>query len=371
MNSNDLTIIWSQGGGGPSRRACFASVIQPRNLQRLALRGGVQAAAVCDAAGRIYVADLRGSVYCFDRAGNALWSIDLQGGVVATPAFWEEKAILFVGTLQGWLYAIEAPTALIKWKRELPTDGDPRIVGDILLVEEKREVIVVVGSWGGRFWQIDGRSGEVLAFWDGGYLPSGPAAADRDGRMWFCRAMEGKGIELVCRMCDGQIVALSCYSSGPHRRQWTMPGPVIDIDRGIVLFIANGIKEARIEWIEVTSGRTLGHFLLDATACAAPAIDVSGRVIVADMAGRLNVIRPEGIEQRFEMGEDYLLSGCVSDEAGNLWLGTPTGVVYHVSLPDRKVQAVAKLPRAIVGRLSVEPSGRLLVPCMDRSVYRL
>lgn len=363
-------LVWAAAGGDRCRRGLFGGAVQiaPAPARRLVARGSVQAPVVFDANGTAFVSDMAGGVQAFGRDGERRWEVLLAGGVSAAPVVAMAASRLFVGTHAGRLYALDATTGQEVWRREIPTRGDPRILSDLLLLEEPG--LVVVSSWGGRFWALDAGTAAERAAWDAGISPRSAAAA-AGGSIYCLRAVGGTGVELVRVTPDGSQAVLDREPETPRGARRTVVGaaPVVDEARGAVCFVTNGDRAARLHAWSLGAERRTWTCDLPAAVDATPVVLPDGTVVVADLAGGLQAIGRDGATAwRYVTGAEYLLAGPVAELGSRLWLGDPLGIVHEVDR-DGRGRAMFELPRSLQGRPSFDPSGGLYVPCMDHGVY--
>jgi len=99
------------------------------------LRGSIQARPV--AAGAMIIAcSTNGQIASFSKLGrNRVWSIDLPGGIVATPA--TDGTQLFVACRDQYLRCIDAEKGRTKWKWfcESPLENPPLLAGDLVMLQ--------------------------------------------------------------------------------------------------------------------------------------------------------------------------------------------------------------------------------------------
>ena len=373
----ERAVVWHQGGGEAARTGRTAGHVGARGepIWALPMTGSVEASPVCDTAGRLYVADTNETVRCFDQHGRRQWEALVPGGVVATPALDGREERLFVGTVRGWVVALRAEDGRELWRQEIPTDSDPRIVGDVLVVEEpaRKKPRLVVSSWGGRYWALDLEKGRPISQWEAGISPSARAAADAEGNVWSLRAIRKVGVELIRTDPNAKTEVITRVPRGerPVKRQWVVAGPVVDLQRGRVWFCGNRDRDCQIVAVDLRTGRELFRRSWDATVCADPGITARGLLVFGDMQGRLVWVDLEREAIRsLDLDADYVLAGPVCDrEANGVWIGLPDGRVIRVRGPGHGVEKITELPRAVVGQLSVRSDGGLVVPCTDHQVY--
>lgn len=372
---------WPQAGGDPHRSGLFRGSIRSVTDQDssiiMPMNGSILAPPVTDDGNRIYVADMQGWVSCFSRSGQRIWDLKLDSGVIAGLAFYEPKALLYVGTTSGTVYCIDAPTSHIRWYKELPSATDPRIVANLLLIgEEPTLPQIVVGSWGGYFWILNGLTGDEFYHWNGGLYPSSSPVLDHRGRIWAFRVVRNNGREIIC--IEKTRVERVVYKVDKEKdlayRHWTFPSPVIDVKNKRGWFIVNLTNSSLIYVINVDSDSVINSIEWDATVSAAPALLPNGHLIIADMHGKIAIIGEEGPTVVKKLNEDYILAGILTDAEGKAVVATPSGRIYLVKQLDSNelvIEIIKTLPRAIIAPLAMISLGRVLVACTNHMLYCL
>ncbi len=362
--------IWRMAGGDGSRRGCFGRVgrLRSRPEHRLRARGAVQASVVFDGEGRAFVADLSGTVQAFSETGARLWSAQLPGGISATPAVHPTERSLFVGTHAGWVVALNSTTGVTRWRREIPTRSDPRILSDLLVLPATDAV--VLSSWGGRFCALAAGSGEEKFAWEAGVSPCAGAAADGEERLYCIRAVTQRGVELVRVTGTGEetVLHVSPEDQRGARRALVAAAPVIDEARGVLYFVTPRDRGGILHAWALISDRLLWSRSLPQAVQATAAIRPDGVVLVADLGGSVLAVDPEGeVRFRYASGCEYLLAGAVADAGGTALVGDPVGVLHRIDLEGRG-EAMFEFERSLQARPSFGPGGTLWVASTDHTV---
>lgn len=364
-------LIWRTGGGDNSRRGLFGRSVQVnfQPVRRLAAAGAVQASVVFDAEGTAYVADMAGGVQAFSSDGTRKWRVKLTGGISATPVVHPKEPRLFVGSHAGWVCALDTATGATRWRRELPTKSDPRILSDLLLLVEAD--VVVLSGWGGSFHALEAATGEERFSWDAGISPTAAAAADGRGNLFCLRAVAGKGIEFVRVTAKGEAAVLHHQPEDARgaRRALVAAAPVVDEARGRVYFITNENKAALLHAWSLQSERRLWSRRLAHAVQATPTVLHNGGVVVADLAGFVQGLDAEGeVVWRYASGSEYLLAGGVAEAEGAFFIGDPLGMLHVIDV--RGVgKPVFEGSRAIQARPAFDTEGRLYLPSTSHEVF--
>jgi len=362
---------WHTAGGDNTRRGCYARAVRlkPRPIRRLPALGAVHAAVVFDERDIAYVPDMKAGVQVFTANGKCLRCVARGARFFATPVVAPGSQCLFVAGLFGWVGAEATSRLRTFWRRSIPTKSDPRILSDLLYVPQAN--VVVLSSWGGRFFALDAKSSEEKFAWDAGVFPCAAAAADAEGRVYCVRAVEGKGVELVQVTIGGEATVLHRQPEEKRgaRRTVVAAAPVLDPERRRVYAIMNGDREGRlIAWSLASQSLDWEH-IFEHCVQATPAVAPDGTIVVADLGGFVHALRADGsVRYRYPGGCDYWLAAPVVDGAGTVFIGDPLGRL-HVIDPQGAGQRLFEAPRSIQARGSFDSTGRFYLPCTDGWVY--
>lgn len=352
------------GGGGARLNRWFGSEApagRPEGV--LPVRGTVKSTPVTGADGSVYVAGADGRVRSFDTDGRLRWEQELAGGVKAAPALDDSGQRLFVGTVRGEVVALSAGTGELCWRAVLPTESDPRILSDLLWVPGGTDGWLWVSSWAGAFIELEAGEGRQRSRWSAGMFPQSAAAATEAGEVFFLRAVERRGVELV-RVAQGEAAVWDWVPEGARgaRRTLVAAGPVVAAEQGVVVAAANRDRDARLVAVGLADGRCRWETALPACVGAPLAVGTDGAVYVADLAGQVSAIDPEGrLRWRTDTGCEYLLAGPVVDGAGNVWVGDPWGRLLQIT-PEGRCRAVHSWQCSIEAAAGFDPLGRLRIP---------
>ncbi|MBX3744781.1 MAG: PQQ-binding-like beta-propeller repeat protein [Verrucomicrobiae bacterium] len=365
--------VWRTAGGDPARRALFdgpaGTLADPTSWFRAA--GPVQASPVFDHAGRSYVADLSGSVQSHSATGEHRWTTRLNAAISASPVLDPTDERLFVGTHDGTVAALDTARGTLAWRRSLPSHTDPRILADPLFLPGSKAVLF--SSWGGRGWLLNAADGEPVTDWNAGAFPRAAPAADARDVVFFLRAVPERGVEWVRRHPGGDEEVLHLEPDPP---QGATPGrltagPLLDEGRSVAYGVLPLGATARLLAWDLDADRVRWTRDLPAAVHAPPGLLPGGHLVVADLAGHVHRIDPDGgIRFSVSLECDYLLAGGVCPGDDRWILGDPLGRLNEIR-SDGSLHRRFLAPRAIQGRPAIDPSGNVLVPCMDGTVYRL
>jgi outer membrane protein assembly factor BamB len=276
---------------------------------------------------------------------------------------------LLVATPLGSVFRLEAASGAMQWRRAIPSRSDPRILSDLLHLA--RADLVVFSSWGGEFHALAVQTGQERFSWDAGISPSGAAASDALENIYCLRARAGHGVEFlrVDARGDERVLLHEPEDQRGARRALVAAAPVLDEERIAAYLILNQAHGAQLVAWSLKAGTEIWRQKLPTAVQATLTALPGGDLVVADLAGSVHGFSPQGtLRFRYTTGSEYLLAGGVGEVGGMFWIGDPLGVVHAV---DGRGAGVAffEAPRSIQARLSVDPLGRLHVPCADRLVY--
>lgn len=365
--------VWRTAGGDAARRALFdgqaGALADPTAWFRAA--GPVQASPVFDPAGCSYVVDLSGGVQSHSETGEHRWTTRLNAAFSSTPVLDPTDERLFVGAHDGTVAALDTASGSLAWRRSLPSRTDPRILADALFLPGSRSVMF--SSWGGRWWQLNAAQGEPVADWSAGSFPRSAPASDARDTVFFLRAVPERGVEWVRRDSRGNEVVLHREPDPPHGAApgRLSAGPVLD-EAGSVAYLVFplGATSRLMAW-DLASDQIRWTRDLPAAVHAQPGLLRGGQLVLADLAGHVHSVDPNGsILFSVSLECDYLLAGGVCPGDDQWILGDPLGGLNEIR-SDGGIRRRFVAPRAIQGRPAIDPSGNVLMPCMDGSVYRL
>jgi outer membrane protein assembly factor BamB len=345
--------------------------LQPRQSRQLSSHGIVQASTVFNPNGTAFVADMSGTVQAFSPAGDLLWRQKLVGGISATPAVLPEEPALFVGTHAGAVYRLDSRTGQVKWRKDVPSRTDPRILSDLLFLESPR--LLVLSSWGARFVALDAASGEEKVSWDAGLHARSAAAADTRDNLYALRAVRGRGVQFVQLSRDGEERVLFTEPEderGVNRALVAAP-PVLNESRATAYLVINRTGGGHLVAWSLSSNKEMWRAKLPAQVEAAPTVLKDGTVILADLAGAVRSFASDGNQLwTYETDSEYLLAGGIADGVGTFIVGDPLGQVHHLQTGGLG-KVICELQRSIQARPSFSPKGELYVPSSEKAVHIL
>jgi len=380
-HSNEPTTVWRTMGGDNSRRGISASSFTPKGKPslRLEAKGSVLTAPIFDRKGTIFIADMAGWVQSFSPDGKPLWQRDLGGGIRSTPVLDEEENRLYAGTLTYGIFALDAKTGEVIWKKPLTEKNDPRILSDLLYLPKAK--LVIASSWGEEYVALDAISGEKRFSLPAGFSPQAAASATSEETIYILRAKAPRPPDrpscavrlLQVDAQTGKETSLLEQKQSPDkagsRTMAVMAAPVIDEPRNRIFIITNLDHEAVLHCLALASGEEQWQARFTRNVYATPAVSRRGDVVVADLNGEAHCFDEKGTRRyRYPTGAYYLLSSPVCDREGRVIVGDSEGKI-HVISPEGVGEPFFEAERCIQGRPAFDPEGRLFAPSGDGNVY--
>jgi len=372
MNFNDKKanekFVWNCSGADSSRRGLFPKRLKIKTKPIFALQteATAQASVVFDGDGFCYVADMGGLIQAFLK-DRPVWQTKLNGSIVASPVFCNKPRCIFVATTDGSLYAISPQNGKILFKKNIPTESDPRILSDLLYVEKSE--VIVLNSWGGKFYALNANNLEEKFYWDAGITPYAGASSDSDGNIYCLRAAQGRGVEFVKISPNAKETVLYREPEGKRgaRRTIVAAAPVIDETKKQIYFIAN--RDIGSSLCAFSNDALIWKVGLPNQIQATPTLRADGVLILSDLRGFILGITNDGsLLFQYNTNSDYLIAGGVCEQGGTFFSGDPLGNVHQINeRGDGKI--IFESSRAILARPSFSPNGNLYIPSTDKKIY--
>jgi outer membrane protein assembly factor BamB len=183
------------------------------------------------------------------------------------------RSRVFVGDNRGFLYAFDALSGQLEWRRQLLEDGKTDIKTTPTLLPDRG--LVVFGAWSGKVYALDEDTGEMV--WEhptGGSMMASTAvlpsagivyAASPTGKLFALDARSGQSVWTV-------DVGAHLYSS-----------PAVSGDGRAVVF---GAGDGNIIAVSATTGETMWRQHLGAMVTGSPTL-VGNRIYVTTHKGGL------------------------------------------------------------------------------------
>ncbi len=318
--------------------------------------------------GRAWYATATGSVRCIRvRDGKRLWSKDFPGKIFSTPAVCGNTLVF--GCTDGGIYALNARNGRIRWRASAGKSvlGSPAILNGVVFIGASDGVFralnlrngarvwqfesvegfvecrpyvdadqVVFGSWAGKLWSLDTRTGALQWTW----------RCSKSSRMYSPAA------------CWPVKAAGRIFFANPDRKIYAL-----DAATGKELFTVDGGREA----IGLSA---------DGSTVLAKTMFNSSFAFRADVSVPESGTLPEsGQLWRVTNGTHYEIGPTFLTEIqGQVLTPTDKGNLFALSLQDGSVQWVHKLSVALINPLEVwTERGRtcILASAMDGTLALL
>jgi outer membrane protein assembly factor BamB len=109
------------------------------------------------AGGRVYIADVAGTIYCLDsNDGSEQWRLTTDVGFVAGPAI--DSDILVIGDLDGKVYAVDTATGKLKWTHDVQgeiSSGASFIDDRVLIASQDGNLYALARATGMPAWTYE------------------------------------------------------------------------------------------------------------------------------------------------------------------------------------------------------------------------
>ena len=163
----------------------------------------------------IYCTDRAGWVHAVELDGSRKWRRDVGNQLTTSPVFDLARGRLYVGTLYGLIYALDAADGSIEWWHDA---GE--VVCGLTLYEDK----LVFGAHDGYLHTISAVDGSPLDEFFVGHPMNSPPAA-KDDKVFPTGGSNVRGFDLLT---DGTLVEKWCVGSGNNYVQ--MPAIIIECE---------------------------------------------------------------------------------------------------------------------------------------------
>lgn len=284
--------------------------------------------------------------------GNLKWQFKTNGASKAKPMVY--AGILYVGTNDGFLYALDADNGKLKWK----FNSEGEIAGSVALYKtgfwnKKR---IIFGSGSGKVFAVSSK-GKLIWSNDTGHAVYSPVSVDDEGVAY----VGNNGGELIALDADtGKIIWKNNESNLAIESQ-----PIIMKDKVYV-----GSWSGYLYCVDKKTGKTLwkspgpknqGRVITYYAPADNPPVVIEDKIFVADRGYELGNYKTDGTYN------DTITSGCsaisLSEDGKSLYART-------LSEPFKKFDLDGKLiwdSPAKLGRLPISPteSGNFVYACSN------
>ncbi len=310
--------------------------------------------------GIVYAGSCDGNLYAIDAAAGTLkWKFQTTGEITSSPAVAE--GLVYVNNDAG-LYALDARTGQQKWllKTGAPVpfaqrwdyfQSSPAWVSGVLYF----------GSADGHLYAVDGKAGKVLwKYPTQGRVRASPAVADgvvyggsMDGNLYALNAATGK-LKWKFKTEGNAFFPLGEIQSTPA------------VGEGAVYF---GSRDGHLYAVDIATGQKKWAFSHDGSWCISGPAVADGLVFAGSSDGQfVNAVDAQtgGEKWRFKMSSRVFSSGAVV--AGNVYFGAWGGEVFWFDAKSGK-QMGGTMAEAAVQTSPVVADGVLYFGSDDGYLY--
>lgn len=303
-------------------------------------------------AGRVYVADVSGKIYCLDAAdGKEIWRLETEVGFVAGPAV--DGDLLVIGDLDGNVYGVHAETGKRVWTHDAG--------GEISSAAAFNADSVLIASQDGNLYGLSRTDGSrVWTYETSDQIRCSPSiAGDRtflggcDGNLHTVSIVDGKsstpplplggptgstpaidGDLAFLPIMDGAVIAMDWKANrevwryvDPERSQEYRTSPAI---RDGVVVVTSQARQ--VDALDAATGKPKWRYTLRRRADASPVI-AGNDVWLASTDGRLTRLSlADGIEKwNYEIRGQFASAPAVADD--KLFIADSRGVVRCFAAP--------------------------------------
>lgn len=295
------------------------------------------------AGGILFVGSYDGNLYALDaQRGEPLWKCATQGGIVSSPLVADD--LVFFGSEDNLFYALHTRTGRIKWS--LSTQGrirsSPRLAYEHLFFGSDDGLFYALRARTGRVtWRFDAEapirssaaiSGGTLLFGDEeGYFYALDAASSEvkwkyqaGGKITSSPAVEEDLILVGCG--DSHIYALDLEKGGVIWRYRT-EGPVISspaVAKGVVYI---GSTDHRLYALEAKTGKPKWYYSTEGAVTSSPRL-AEGAVYFGSIDGHLYCLDAQSGELRWRFQIEGPIPGSPAISEGIVYIGSLDHKIY-------------------------------------------
>jgi outer membrane protein assembly factor BamB len=273
-----------------------------------------------------------GSVVAVDIGSGAVaWSVAVRGGVDGEARYDQQRGQVYVGTDDGWLYAIEPATGNIRWSSKFkgPIDHPPEIGSSSLFLATAADRVFAVDPADGKLqWQYERETPE-------GFTIHGYAVPRQEGRSVFAGFSDGYLVGL--RADSGDLLWSRSLAAASDQFVDVDANPVVWRGKLFAASFSGGLYGLR-----PGDGEVLWHTFLDGisglTQGASNLYAVSARAGLAAVSGDGNILWRHGLKSAgdlttpVEVGPYLVFSGS---REGLFVLEGETGKLLQIFDPAR------------------------------------
>lgn len=287
--------------------------------------------------------------------GERRWTFKTHGAVYSSPAVAGNKVIL--GSGDGNIYCLNAKNGRLIWKLK----AGAAVLGAAVI----ENGIVYIGGSDHNFRAIDVNTGKQL---------------------WAFNSLEGSvvskpllyGDKVIFGAWDRHLYALNKrdgslvwkWDNGTANRMFS-PAMVNPVASGGVIYIA--APDRYLTAIEGSSGKTLWRTneatVRESIGLSADQKVIYGKTMNDDIVAFKTGIEKPAVEWRLNAGFGYEhVPSMLIENAGIVYFGTKSGVVYAIDPKKQKVEWAHKIDNSMVNTVNVIAPGRIIVATMDGKI---
>lgn len=258
-----------------------------------------------DTDGRIFAAASSKKLYCLNMNGEIQWSTALDGVPRTTPIM--SKDFVYLGTEEGWVYAVNKSTHKTAWK----TDIQLPIFSSAVFNHSQNQILVPTKDY--HLVAVDTDGGIAWKYKTTGVIYSSPAIT--------------KTGDIYLTSMDHHIYKLSPRGALLWKfkcSRWIIASPVID-EKGNVYF---GSYDRHFYCLD-SHGNLLWKHKGKAGFNAVPVIDSLGNIYSGDSAGAVHAFNSEGKVLWTHKTADIVNTGLSIYSPGKILIaGSLDGFIY-------------------------------------------
>jgi len=240
------------------------------------------------------------------------WRVDTNGEVYSSPAVVD--GVLYIGTKDGFLYAIEAGSGEVRWQADIGeyiVRASPAVVDGTVYIPSGFFLYALDAENGAERWRLPirfaGQSSPAIA-------EETVVFASQEGELYAVDANSGE--ELWDFAPDGLILSSPAIANG-------------------TVFIATAHEESAVIALDLRSGRSLWRFEPIGEVVSSPAV-AGELVFIASTDGFTYALNTEDGEPRWRYGVGGSGSPAVVD--GTVYVGGSDGGLYALTAATGAIQ---------------------------------
>lgn len=291
--------------------------------------GAIRSSPSVSSDGAIYFGSLDRHLYAINIKGALRWSVNLGDYIFSSPAFSYDERILYVGSSDGNIYAINSSSGTIKWQYKT----NNKIVSSPSVGHDGIGQVVYVGSLDKKLYALNAITGQLKWIFSAKSEIYGSPAIGSDGRIYFGECKTGSANEY-----DFNIYCLNVDGS----KFWEFNGgtgfyssPAIGSDGKIYVGSWDGYMYS------INSNGTYSWSVRTSPPSdinSSPALGSNEMVFAGSKDGNFYAFQSPNVDEEqlrgdwvFETGDSIQYSSPVIDKNGTIYFGSRDNCVYAVN----------------------------------------